>query len=90
VDVHASAPVAVPGGRVAPGAAQATDRGLGFDSPLGRFAISGAGVLLGGSAAGAAKVSLVVPGGLVGLAALIAVAAVVAQRRVEARRRVLR
>jgi hypothetical protein len=90
VKVHSPAPAAVPGGRHAPVAPQVRDHGLGFDSPLGRFAVSGAGVLLGGSESGAAKVSLVVPGGLVGLAALIAVAAVVGQRRAEQRRRVLR
>jgi hypothetical protein len=90
VVVHATAaPVTVSGGRLAV-AAHGKDHGLGFNSPLGRFAISGAGVLLGGTESGAAKVSLVLPGGLVGLAALIALAAVLGQRRAEHRRRVLR
>jgi hypothetical protein len=86
----AAPPATVSGGRHVPAAAQAKDHGLGFDSPLGRFAVSGAGVLLGGSESGAAKVSLVVPAGLVGLAALVALAALVGQRRAEQRRRVLR
>jgi hypothetical protein len=78
------------GGRALPQATAASDEGLGFDSPFGRFAIVAGGVLLGGSAASAAGVSLVLPSGLVGLAALVGGIAVLAQRRVEQRRRVLR
>jgi hypothetical protein len=82
--------VTAPGGRATPISAPAGDRGLGFDSPFGRFSISAAGVLLGGSDEGAPSVSLVVPSGLVALAALLGVVAVLGQRRAEQRRRVLR
>jgi hypothetical protein len=75
------------GGRTS--AASSSTAGWGFGSPLGRFAIDGSGVLLGGSNDGTASVRLVVPAGLVGLAALIAVLTLLAQRRVERRRRVV-
>jgi hypothetical protein len=64
--------------------------GFGFGSPIGRFAITRSGILLGGANNGDASVSLVVPGSLVLLAALVGVAAALSQRRVERRRRVLR
>jgi hypothetical protein len=65
--------------------------GLGFGSPLGRFAITrSGGVLLGGADDGEASVNLVVPASLVAAAALIGAAAVLGQRRVERRRRILR
>ena len=64
-----------------------TDPGWGFGSPIGRFAITGSGVLIAGSDDGTASVRLVVPAAVVALAALIGAAAVLAQRRVERRRR---
>jgi hypothetical protein len=64
--------------------------GIGFGSPLGRFAITRSGVLLGGADNGEASVNLVVPASLVAVAALIGAAAVLSQRRVERRRRILR
>ncbi|MEO9176849.1 MAG: hypothetical protein ABI317_15155 [Gaiellales bacterium] len=89
VTPRSSAPAAIaPGGRRAPVVMRDRSPGLGFDSPLGRFAITSGGVLLGG--AGDPGVSLVVPSGLAALAALIGVLAVLGQRRAERRRRVLR
>jgi hypothetical protein len=64
--------------------------GFGFGSPIGRFAITRSGVLLGGANDGHASINLVVPVSLVLAAALVGVAAVLSQRRVERRRRVLR
>jgi hypothetical protein len=89
--IVAAAPVeAAGGGDASPTVTAATDRGFGFDSPLGRSAIVAGGVLLGGSAGTAAGVSLVLPSGLVALAAFVGLIAAVAQRRVEQRRRVRR
>ncbi len=91
--IAAPAPVETArGGLAAPTATAATtDQGFRFDSPLGRFAIVAGGVLLGGSAgATVAGVSLVLPSGLIALAALVGLIAVIAQRRAEQRRRVLR
>jgi hypothetical protein len=75
------------GGRTT--AAPSRTPGWGFGSPFGRFAIDRSGVLLGGSDDGTASVRLVVPAGLVGLAALIAALALLTQRRVERRRRLV-
>jgi hypothetical protein len=77
------------GGRTLADAQTSTARGFGFGSPIGRFAVTRNGVLLGGSDDGTASVRLVLPFGLVGLAALIGVVAVLAQRRAEVRRRIV-
>jgi hypothetical protein len=77
------------GGRTFSGEPSATDPGWGFGSPIGRFAVTGSGVLIAGSDDGSASVRLVVPGVVVALAALIGAAAVLAQRRVERRRRTI-
>jgi hypothetical protein len=69
--------------------ASARGPGLGFTSPLGRFAITDSGLLLGGSDDGTASVRLVVPGALVGLAALVGVLALIGQARAEHRRRLV-
>jgi hypothetical protein len=82
-----AAPEVVTGGRVLPEPSTAHAAGVGFDSPLGRFAVTESGILIGGSADGTASVSLVAPSGLVALAALLGLAAVLGQRRAERRRR---
>jgi hypothetical protein len=89
VALRPAPPSVAGGGRLRPAAAVAAVPGHGFDSPLGRFSVSSSGILIGGSTDGSASVRLVVPSGLVGLAALIAAAAVLGQRRAERRRRVL-
>ena len=75
------------GGRTLVHEPTGTGPGWGFGSPIGRFAITGSGVLIAGSDDGTASVRLVVPAAVVALAALIGAAAVLAQRRVERRRR---
>jgi hypothetical protein len=81
------APSEAHGGRTVVSKPSAADPGWGFGSPIGRFAVTRSGVLLGGSDDGSARVRLVVPGTLVAFAALFGAAAVLGQRRVERRRR---
>jgi hypothetical protein len=82
-----ASPAGADGGRTPSSEPTGADPGWGFGSPIGRFAVTGSGILIAGSDDGTASIRVVVPGALVALAALIGAAAVLAQRRVERRRR---